>query len=81
MKRIVVRVDGMMRRMCESHINDAIRRAFKVKKVSSSHSKGRAEIVTPEDIDDAELKRVINDTGYDFVSAEHGEYVKRGLFG
>ena len=81
MKRIVVRVDGMMCGMCESHINDAIRRAFKVKKVISSHSKGRTEIVTPEDIDDAELKRVINDTGYDFVSAEHGEYVKRGLFG
>ena len=31
MKRIVVRVDGMMCGMCESHINDAIRRAFKEK--------------------------------------------------
>ena len=36
----IVKVDGMMCGMCESHINDAIRRHFQVRKVSSSHSKG-----------------------------------------
>lgn len=81
MKKITVKVSGMMCGMCESHINDAIRRAFKVKKVSSSHSKEKTEIIAPEDIPDAELKRVIDGTGYDFVSAVHEEYVKRGLFG
>ena len=35
-----VKIDGMMCGMCESHINDAIRNAFSVKKVSASHSKG-----------------------------------------
>ena len=29
-----VKIDGMMCGMCESHINDAIRNAFSVKKVS-----------------------------------------------
>ena len=32
-----VKIDGMMCGMCESHINDAIRNAFAVKKVSASH--------------------------------------------
>ena len=30
----IVQVDGMMCGMCESHINDAIRSHFQVKKVS-----------------------------------------------
>lgn len=80
MKKITVRVEGMVCGMCEAHVNDAVRRAFKVKKVSSSHSKGRTEIIAPEDIPDEELRPVIEGTGYGFVSAEHKEYVKRGLF-
>lgn len=80
MKKITVRVEGMVCGMCEAHVNDAVRRAFKVKKVSSSHSKGRTEIIAPEDIPDEELRSVIEGTGYGFVSAEHEEYVKRGLF-
>lgn len=40
----IVRVDGMMCGMCESHINDAVRNHFQVKKVSSSHTKGRTVI-------------------------------------
>ncbi len=39
-----VDIDGMMCGMCESHINDAVRNNFKVKKVSSSHGKGRTVI-------------------------------------
>ena len=80
MQKITVRVEGMVCGMCEAHVNDAVRRAFRVKKVSSSHSKGRTEIIAPEDIPDEELRHVIEGTGYGFVSAEHEEYVKRGLF-
>ena len=32
MNKITVKIDGMMCGMCESHVNDAIRRAFPVKK-------------------------------------------------
>ena len=39
-----LKIDGMMCGMCESHINDAIRRAFNVKKVTSSHSKGETTV-------------------------------------
>ena len=48
-----VKIDGMMCGMCESHINDAIRNAFSVKKVSASHSKGEADIISEEPIDEA----------------------------
>ena len=52
-----VKIDGMMCGMCESHINDAIRNAFSVKKVSASHGKGEADIISEEPIDEAKLRR------------------------
>ena len=44
MIKITLQVDGMQCGMCEAHVNDAIRRAFPVKKVTSSHSKGQTVI-------------------------------------
>ena len=35
MLKITLGVDGMMCGMCESHVNDAVRKAFPVKKVTS----------------------------------------------
>ena len=41
----VVQVDGMMCGMCESHVNDAVRKAFpEAKKVASSHTKAQTVI-------------------------------------
>lgn len=37
-----VGIDGMQCGMCEAHVNDTIRAAFPVKKVSASHKKGQA---------------------------------------
>ena len=39
MTKTVLKIDGMMCGMCESHVNDAIRKAFPVKKVTSSHKR------------------------------------------
>jgi len=80
MKQITVQVDGMMCGMCESHVNDAVRAAFPVKKVTSSHSKKQTVILSEEDIDDGQLAEVIDKTGYTFMSAKHEDYVKRGIF-
>ncbi len=80
MTKITVHIDGMMCGMCESHINDAIRKNFSVKKVSSSHSKNQTVILTETDIDDNKLKAAIDSTGYVFVSAAREPYEKRGLF-
>ena len=46
MTKTTVKVDGMMCGMCESHVNDAVRKAFQVDKVSSSHSKGETVIIS-----------------------------------
>lgn len=59
MIKTTIGIDGMMCGMCESHINDVIRREFKVKKVSSSHTKGIAEIISENEIDEEKIKKAI----------------------
>ena len=68
-----VKIDGMMCGMCESHINDAIRRVFNVKKVSSSHTKGETVILSEMPIDESALKQTIDDTGYIMLSVTSEE--------
>lgn len=77
----IVKVDGMMCGMCEGHINDAIRSHFPVKKVSSSHSKGRTVIRSQEALDQAQLRRVIDATGYKALDVVSRPVEKRGLLG
>lgn len=55
MLKIILKIDGMMCGMCESHINDVIRKNFAVKKVSSFHSKGKTEIITENPIPEEDL--------------------------
>ena len=63
-------IDGMMCGMCESHINDCIRRSFAVKKVSSSHGKGQTVILSEEPLDEDKLKDVIKEPGYDLTGIQ-----------
>ncbi len=82
MLKITMGIDGMMCGMCESHINDAIRREFKVKKVTSSHTKKQTVILTEKPLDEERLRKVIDDTGYKVTSIETAEEEKKGgLFG
>lgn len=77
----IVQVDGMMCGMCESHINDAVRSHFQVKKVSSSYTKGQTVIQSQEPLDREQLVRVINDTGYQAGEVVSRPLEKRGLLG
>ena len=82
MLRITCKIDCMMCGMCESHINDAIRKNFDIKKVSSSHTKGETVIVSKEALDEDEIKSVIDKTGYELKSVSSEEFEeKKGLFG
>lgn len=81
MKKITMKIDGMMCGMCESHINDAVRNAFKVKKVSSSHTKGETVILSENEINEEELRATVEKTGYKVLSITVSEQEKRGLFG
>lgn len=51
-----VKVSGMACSMCEVHINDAVRGAFPVKKVASSHDKGETVILSEQALDEAALR-------------------------
>lgn len=77
----IVRVDGMMCGMCESHINDAVRSHFQVRKVSSSHTKGRTVIQSQEPLDQEQLRQVIDATGYKALDVVSRPVEKRGLLG
>ncbi|HPY85007.1 heavy-metal-associated domain-containing protein [Ruminococcus sp. XPD3002] len=79
MTKTIVKIDGMMCGMCEAHVNDAIRKVFDVKKVTSSHSKGETEIISQEPIDTDKIKAVIDETGYKFISVESEPYEKKGF--
>ena len=81
MIKTTVKVDGMMCGMCESHVNDAVRKAFQVNKVTSSHSKGETVIISDGPVDESRLKTAINATGYEVKGITSELYEKKkGLF-
>ncbi len=84
MIKTTVKVDGMMCGMCESHVNDAVRKAFpQIKKVTSSHGKGGTVIMSESQLAKDALKRAIDATGNTAGAIERApcEEKKRGLFG
>lgn len=80
MTKTTLKIDGMMCGMCESHINDAVRRACYIKSVKSSHRKGESIIISENPLDEAALSKAIKDTGYTLVFMSSEPYVKKGLF-
>lgn len=79
MVKITVGVDGMMCGHCEAHVNDAIRNAFEVKDVKSSHSNKKTEIIAEAPLDEAKIKEIIIGTGYTVTSMQTEEYEKKGF--
>ena len=80
MLKYTLKIDGMMCGMCEAHINEAVHAAFKVKKVSSSHTKGETVIITESPLDKKKLAEAIGTTGYILVSVKNEPYEKKGFF-
>ncbi len=81
MQKVTLKIDGMACGMCETHVNDVIRKAFPVKKVTSSHSKGETVILAEHTPDEQKLRKVIEETGYHVLSFSAEPYEKKGLFG
>ncbi len=80
MYQTTVKIDGMMCSMCESHINDAVRKAFTVKKVTSSHTKGESVILSETPLEEAAVRSALEPTGYRVLGFECKPYEKKGLF-
>ncbi len=78
MFKITMHVEGMMCPMCEKHMNDAIKAAFEVKKVNSSHTEKKTEILAKAPLSEDEVRAAIAETGYQISEFSCEE--KKGLF-
>lgn len=81
MVKTTIKIDGMMCGMCEAHVCDIIRRNFNIKKVSASHVKNQAVVISNEAIDEEFIKKVIGDTGYKVLDVDSEPYEKKGFLG
>ena len=63
MVETILKVQGMMCGMCESHINDVVRKTAQVNKVSSSHTRGETVIVSEQELDIDTRKQALAATG------------------
>ncbi len=68
MVKMILDIEGMSCGMCESHINDTIRRQFTVKKVSSSHTKSETEIIAENPLDIKKLRKIIHEQDMRFLA-------------
>lgn len=76
----ILKVDGMMCGMCESHVNETVRKTADVKKVTSSHTKGETVILSEQPVDVETLKAAIAETGYTVTGVQTRPYEKKGFF-
>ncbi len=65
MTTITVNVTGMMCGHCEAHVNKAVKEAFGVEDVVSSHEKGTTVIKAPQKLDEDKIREVIKEAGYE----------------
>ena len=80
MIRTALKISGMMCGMCEAHINDVIRAAFPVKKVSSSRAKGETVILSEAPLDAEKLRQAVSAAGFGVVSVSDETVEKKGFF-
>lgn len=81
MLQYTLKIDGMMCGMCESHVNDAVRKALpQAKKVVSSHMKKRTTFVADAPIDENTLLDAVNATGYTVLEITSVPYEKKDFF-
>lgn len=82
MIKTVIEIEGMMCKMCESHVNMAVLDAFITENVTSSHKTGKTEIISETAPDETKLREVVEKAGYKVVSVTNEPYEKKkfGLF-
>lgn len=80
MWKYTVQVSGMMCGMCESHVNDAVRKAFPVKRVASSRSKSETTVLAERELDEGALRAAVSAAGYEVGEIRKEPWEKKGLF-
>ena len=64
MIKTVLKIDGMMCGMCESHMNDVVRKSCSPKKVNSSAKNGETVVISEAPLDIPYLKQQIKDMSW-----------------
>ena len=77
---LTLTIDGMHCSMCESHVNDIIRRSEKIKKVTSSHLKNQTKIILEDDLNPNKIISNLEKGGYRVLNTKKTN-VKKTLFG
>lgn len=77
MEKIVLRIEGMKCGHCESHMNEALKADFGIRKALSSHDRGTTEFVSKIAITNAELKATVEEAGYRLLGVEREPYEKK----
>lgn len=77
MVKITMHVEGMACAHCEAHMNDAIKKALDVKKVTSSHTDKTTEIIAKTAISEEAILEAVKETGYAVSDIKCEEYKKR----
>lgn len=80
MKQYIIKVEGMRCGMCESHVNDVVRKVNGVLKVKSSHSKMQTEVICEDNVSFESIKENITKEGYTVQGFQENK-VEKGLFG
>lgn len=80
MNKYILGIDGMGCGMCEMHVEEAIRKAIKIKKVKASHFKNNVVVFTESNLDEEDFLRALDNTGYRITSFSRQVAIKK-LFG
>ena len=70
MWKYTVHVNGMICEKCENNVNDAVRKTFSVKEVTSSYSKNETTVIAENKLDENVLRQVISAAGYQVMSVQ-----------
>jgi len=80
MVKVTLEIPGMMCGMCESHVNDAIRKVGNYLKIKTSRHTGTSIMILK---DESKIEDIINEIkkgGYDVKNVKIEPYEKKGLF-
>ena len=82
MNKVTLKIEGMACNMCETHMNETVRKALpQAKKVSSSFRKGETTFLLEGEMNRDELVKAIDATGYVCKDIITEPYEKKGMFG
>ena len=77
MFRLTLEVEGMRCGMCESHVNDVVRKCGNFKKVTSSHLHGETVVISESPIETETVKAAIEGQGYKVGDVRQEEFEKK----